>query len=209
MDLLTDAPTAEITNRVAESAIRVFDLAGLWDDAQIDEIDMEPFLFKGLVLRERDFRDQVKAYEWQQHAGHHVALFCSTDAIVPTWAWMLIGSKLEGVAASVTHGRRADVSREFYARALAQVDWSAYDDAIVVIKGCGSAVVPTSAYVEATQQMMRVARKLMYGEPCSSVPLWRKPKAKPAMRTTAQVGTLKPMPFATDGDTCDPATGVC
>lgn len=209
MDLLTDTPPTEITNRVAESAIEVFDLAGLWDGAQIDEIDLEPFLFKGLVLRERDFRDQVKAYDWQQHAGHHIALFCSTDAIVPTWAWMLIGSKLEGVAASVTHGRRADVSREFYARALDQVDWSAYDDAIVVIKGCGSAVVPTSAYVEATQRLMRVARKLMYGEPCSSVPLWRKPKAKTAMRTTAQVAPLKPLPFATSGDACDPVTGLC
>ncbi len=209
MDLLTDTPPTEITNRVAESAIEVFDLAGLWDGAQIDEIDLEPFLFKGLVLRERDFREHVKAYDWQQHAGHHIALFCSTDAIVPTWAWMLIGSKLEGVAASVTHGRRADVSREFYARALDQVDWSAYDDAIVVIKGCGSAVVPTSAYVKATQQLMRVARKLMYGEPCSSVPLWRKPKAKPAMRTTAQVAPLKPLPFAASGDACDPVTGLC
>ncbi len=209
MDLLTDLPPAPVTNRVAESAIEVFDLAGLWHDAPIDEIDLEPFLYKGLVLRERDFRDQLKAYDWQQHAGHHVALFCSTDAIVPTWAWMLIGSKLEGVAASVTHGHRADLSREFYARALDRVDWSAYDDAIVVIKGCGSAVVPASAYVEATQRLMRVARKLMYGEPCSSVPLWRKPKAQPAMRTTAQVTALKPILFAADGDACDPATGLC
>ncbi len=209
MDLLTDTPPAEITNRVAESAIKVFDLASLWIDAPIDEIDLESFLYKGLVLRERDFRDQIKAYDWHHHAGHHVALFCSTDAIVPTWAWMLIGSKLEGVAVNVTHGRKADVSREFYIRALANVDWSAYDDAIVVIKGCGSTVVPTGAYVEATQHLMRVARKLMYGEPCSSVPLWRKPKAGPAMRTTAQVGAFKPLPFAASGDACDPATGVC
>jgi hypothetical protein len=210
MDLLADTPAAPLTNRVAESAIEVFDLAGLWDGAPVDEVDLEPFLFKGLVLRERDFRDQVKAYDWQQHAGHHVALFCSTDAIVPTWAWMLIGSKLEGVAASVTHGRAADVSREFYARALGRVDWQRYADGIVVIKGCGSAVVPTSAYVEATQRLMGVARKLMYGEPCSSVPLWRKPKAAPAMRTTAQVKPLKALPFAApSGDACDPETGAC
>jgi hypothetical protein len=207
MDLLTDAPLeGEITNRVAD-AIDVFDLAALWSEAGVDEIDLEAFLYRGLIVREREFRDAVKAYDWQQHAGRHVALFCSTDAVVPTWAWMLIGVKLQDVAASVTHGRTADARHIFFARALDRVDWSVYADRIVVIKGCGSSVVPTSAYVEATQRLMGVARKLMYGEPCSSVPLWRKPKAAPAGPTAARLSAVTP--FAPNGAACDPSTGTC
>ena len=169
----------EIINRVAESEIEVYNLDALWDGAPVVELDIEPFLVEGLILREKVFREHVKAHDWAQYAGKHVAVYCSAAAIVPTWAYMLIASKLEGLARSMAFGRQEDLVRDHFTRVLAAEDWSRYQDRIVVVKGCGTGTVPVSAYVGAMQQLQRVARKLMYGEPCSSVPLWRRPKPKP------------------------------
>lgn len=176
----------EIVNRVAESDIVVYNLEDLWDGKPVVEFDLAPFLVEGLVLREKPFREAVKAHDWSQYDGQHVAVFCSTDAIIPTWAAMLVASKLTGRAASVASGRTADLLRDHFTRALAAEDWSRFEDGIVVIKGCGSKVVPANAYLLATRQLQGVARKLMYGEPCSSVPLWRKPKAEGANASTAK-----------------------
>ena len=185
-----------IVNRVAESDIEVFDLAALWDGGAVAELDLAPFLVEGLILREKDFREHVKAHDWSAYDDQHVAIFCSADAIVPVWAYMLIASKLAGRARSVTYGRRADLLREHFARALDAVDWGRYEGAIVVVKGCGNAVVPESAYVGAMLRLQAVARKLMYGEPCSSVPLWRRPKAEAeaAPRAAAVARPILPSP---------------
>lgn len=166
-----------IVNRVAESEIEVYNLDALWDGAPVVEVDIEPFLVEGLILREKVFREHVKAHDWAQYADQHVAVYCSADAIVPTWAYMLLASKLDGVARSVAFGRKEDLLRDYFTRALDAEDWSVYQDRIVVVKGCGTGTVPVSAYMEAMQRLQRVARKLMYGEPCSSVPLWRRSKA--------------------------------
>ena len=174
----------EIVNRVAESDIRTYALDALWDGAPVAELDLAPWLVRGLVLREREFRQHVKDHDWSGHAGQHVAVHCSTDAIVPTWAFMLVASRLEGVARSVAFGREADLLRDHFVRALGREDFEAYRDQIVVVKGCGSRVVPTAAYLDAMQRLQRVARKVMYGEPCSSVPLWRRP-AEAAERPAA------------------------
>lgn len=174
MDDLTD----DLTNRVAQSDITVFNLADLWDDAPVAELDIEPFLVQGLMLKEEPFREAVKDYDFSQHEGEHVAVYCSTDAIVPTWGYMLLASKLEGIARSVAFGREADLMRDYYIRALEAVDWTQYAGNPVVIKGCGGDTVPDVAYLIATQKLQGVARKLMYGEPCSSVPLWRRPQKK-------------------------------
>lgn len=165
-----------LENSVADSEIEVFNLADLWDDRPVTEFDIRPFLEEGLMLKEKPFREAVSEHDWDQYEDEHVALYCSTDAIVPTWAYMLIASKLKDVAASTTFGRADDLRREYYVRALNDVDWSAFEDRPIVIKGCGSDVVPEMAYVMATQKLQEVARKLMYGEPCSSVPLWRRPQ---------------------------------
>jgi hypothetical protein len=167
-----------IVNRVAESDIIVYNLEELWDGRQVAELDLEPFLVEGMILREVPFREMVKEHDWQQYENRHVAVFCSTDAIVPTWAYMLVTSKLAGIAASVAFGRMADLMRDHFTRALEAEDWSRFADRPVVIKGCASRVVPPNAYLLATQKLQQVAGKLMYGEPCSSVPLWRKPKAE-------------------------------
>jgi hypothetical protein len=172
-----------IVNKVAESDIVVYNLEALWDELPVAELDLAPFLYKGLVLREKEFREQVKVHDWQQYAQQHVAVFCSTDAIIPTWASMLIASKLAGVAYSVAFGKREDLLRDYFVRALEQEDWSVYRDRIVVIKGCASKLVPLDAYLIATQKLQAVVSKLMYGEPCSSVPLWRRPAEKPERST--------------------------
>ncbi|MDX1532163.1 MAG: DUF2480 family protein [Rhodothermales bacterium] len=167
-----------IVNRVAESDIVVYNLEELWDGREVVEFDLAPLLFEGLILREKDFRAAVKAHDWAPYEGKHVAVYCSTDAIVPTWASMLVASKLTGRAASVAAGRTADLLRDHFTRALAAEDWSRFRDRPVVIKGCGSRVVPPNAYLLATEKLQGVAKKLMYGEPCSSVPLWRRPRPK-------------------------------
>jgi len=183
-----------IVNRVAESDVVVYNLEDLWDEKPVVELDLAPFLYKGLVLREKEFRAAVKEHDWQQYRDAHVAVFCSTDAIIPTWAPMLVATKLEGVARSVAYGRKEDLVRDHFVRALEREDWSQYADQIVVVKGCASKIVPTDAYLLATQKLQGVARKLMYGEPCSSVPLWRKPAARPEAGGAARpVGAVKPV----------------
>ncbi|MFO8233387.1 MAG: DUF2480 family protein [Longimonas sp.] len=182
MDDLTD----NLTNRVAQSEITVYNLADLWDDAPVTELDIEPFLVQGLMLKEEPFRKAVTDYDFSQHEDEHVAIHCSTDAIVPTWGYMLLASKLEGVARSVAFGHRNDLVRDYYVRALEAEDWSQYADKPVVIKGCGGDTVPEVAYLIATQKLQGVARKLMYGEPCSSVPLWRRPKKEKKPAGTAK-----------------------
>lgn len=167
-----------IRNRVAESDIQIFNLEELWDGAPVRELDLEPFLVEGLVLREREFRQRVKDYDWAQFEGARLAVFCSTDAIIPTWAFMLIAARVKGVVLSVAPGRTGDIIRDHFTRALNDVDWEKYRGRNVVIKGCGSKMVPTSAYVAATLRLQDVAGKLMYGEPCSSVPLWRRPQER-------------------------------
>ncbi len=166
-----------IVNKVANSGIETFNLEEVWDGEEVTSFDIASFLEHGLILREKPFRQHVRDQDWQALAGQHVALQCSTDAIVPVWAYMLIATRLDGIAASVTLGDEQELIRQQFAERLEQLDWTRYADKIVVVKGCGSGLVPESAYVAAVQRLQRVARKLMFGEPCSSVPLWRRPAA--------------------------------
>jgi hypothetical protein len=181
-----------IRNRVAESDIEVYNLEELWDGREIIELDLEPFLVEGLVLREIPFREAVKEHDWHQYEDKHVAVFCSTDAIIPTWAYMLIASKVAHLAVSVALGRTADLLRDHFTRALEDEDWGRYEGKPVVIKGCGSRVVPPNAYLVATRKLQEVAGKLMYGEPCSSVPLWRKSKAPKSVAADTRPAATKP-----------------
>ncbi|NNE68739.1 MAG: DUF2480 family protein [Rhodothermales bacterium] len=167
--------TAPIVNKVAASGIQVLDLAEL-APSDIGLIDLEQFLFGGLILKEKHFRQEVREHDWEAYRDQHVGLICSVDTIVPVWAYMLISSTLEGIAASVTVGDEAAVRREAFLRAFDHYDWNRHQDRIVVVKGCGTSNVPESAFVQCMNHLQRVASKVMYGEPCSSVPLWRRPK---------------------------------
>ncbi|GAB5536431.1 MAG: DUF2480 family protein [Rubricoccaceae bacterium] len=175
MEISTPSADPQLVNRVAESAIETLDLAAFVEP--IAAFDLAPLLYKGLVLREREFRQALKETDWRAYADQHVAVFCSTDALIPTWAYMLVASKLDGIASSVGAGTEADVRRDRLARALETHDWSVYADKPIVLKGCGNDLVSPDAFIRATTALKGVASKLMYGEPCSSVPVWRKPKA--------------------------------
>ena len=163
----------ELVNRVAKSGIVVYNLEDLWDGCPVRTLDIAPFLDQGLIVREELFRSRVGDYDWQQFDGTHVAVNCSSDALIPSWAWMLVTSRLTG-ARSVELGTAEDTVRAWFTRALADEDWSRYEGRIVVVKGCGASIVPESAYATAMTRLMTVARKVMYGEPCSNVPLWRR-----------------------------------
>ena len=168
-----------IQNKVAESGIQVLDLERFLSVAPVSGVDLASFLAGGFLLREMDFRQQVKDTDWTVYQGHHVGIYCSTDAIIPTWAFMLVASQLDGVAASVTSSTESALSEQLLLAGIDAHDWSEFEDRIVVLKGCGTGRVTPAAYVRATAHLQRVARKLMYGEPCSSVPIWRRPASRP------------------------------
>ena len=165
-----------IVNKVANSGIQVVDLASLIPANPVRIVDLEPFLFGGLILREKHFRQEVKAVDWDAFQGADVGIICSVDTIVPTWAYMLISSRLHGIAASITAGDEETVRRERFRRSADQYDWTQHKDRIVVVKGCGTSEVPDAAFVQAMTKLQSVAAKVMFGEPCSSVPIWRRPK---------------------------------
>ena len=166
-----------IVNKVAESDLVVFDLEEFWDGREVASFDLAPLLFKGLILKEKDFRQAIRELDTSEFADKHVAATCSTDAIIPTWAYMVVVAKLSPVAASVGFGTPEEVVRELISVVLASHDWSAYQDRNVIVKGCPSDVIPTAAYMDAVAALQAVASKIMYGEACSSVPIWKRPSA--------------------------------
>ena len=166
----------EIINRVTGSSLIVFNLEDYFPEFEVAEIDLSSILFQGQILREKDVRDFVKHHDWNQYLNKHLALHCSADAIVPTWAFMLIGIAVQPFAASVVFGNRDALMTQLFKNALSGVDWEKYRNEKVVIKGCGDRKVPESAFLEVASRLRPVATSIMYGEPCSTVPLYRKPK---------------------------------
>jgi len=165
-----------IVNKVAESGIITLDLAGyIPQDEDIVFFDLKPFLFREMILREKDYRAALQLHDWQQYAGKNVAVQCSVDAIVPVWAYMLAAAYLQPVAASVYFGSIEELKKELLLKRITAIDTSEYADKRVVIKGCGDTPIPDSAYVAITQHLRPVAKSLMYGEPCSTVPIYKKP----------------------------------
>jgi Protein of unknown function (DUF2480) len=180
-----------IVNRVAESEIEVFDLESLWDGKDVVTLDLKPFLYEGLILREKPFRTMVREHDWSEYTDRHVAITSPPDTIIPTWAFMLLASRLEPHAATVTVGPEETAIERIFSRALAAFDFEVYRDAIVVVKGCGSGLVPATTYADAMMALQQVARKLMYGEPCSSVALWRRPAVTGAGDVTPAGGQTR------------------
>jgi hypothetical protein len=163
-----------IVNRVAQSGLVSFDLADLYPQGERILYDIKDNLFHGLILREKDFREFVKAHDWSQYAGKHVAITCSADAIVPTWAYMLLASKMAPYAANIVFGDLEALETSLFQKALAQFDLERFRDERIVIKGCGDTQIPTSAFVEITTRLTAIAKSIMYGEPCSTVPVFKR-----------------------------------
>lgn len=164
----------EIVNRVANSALQVFDLEDYFPEGPRFTIDVSQWLYEGLVLREKDFREQLKNYDWETYKDGFVALSCSTDAIVPAWAFMLITAYLEPVVQKVFWGTIPQMEVALYQELLQNLDYSSYQDKPVIIKGCSKKPVPQEVYVLATQKLMPIAKSIMFGEACSAVPVYKR-----------------------------------
>lgn len=171
--LNTDDP---IINRVASSALVTFNLEDYFQPGGRTLVDIKPWLFHEIVLKEKEFREHVKNHDWQQYQNQFVALHCSADAIIPTWAFMLVSLSLQPYATQVVFGDLQALEIQLFLQSLQRVDWQQYQNAKVVIKGCSKVEVPVAIYVEATNQLRPWAASIMFGEPCSTVPLFKKTK---------------------------------
>jgi hypothetical protein len=140
------------------------------------ELDISEYLFKGLLLKEKEFRKSMKEVNWATYEEKIVCVFCQTDAIVPTWAYMLISTYLHPFAKEVYHGNAKDFIKQYYSEVIRQKDWSDHKNGLYVIKGCSDKPVPVSAYMDLTRALQPYARSIMYGEPCSTVPIYKRPK---------------------------------
>jgi len=163
-----------IVNKVSQSGILTFNLEEYFDSSPRIIFDIKQCLFMGLILKEKDFREFIKTHDWLQYQSKNVSIICSADAIVPTWAYMLIASKLNGIANYFIFGNLEMLENALFQKALASVNIEDYRDKKMVIKGCGNLPVPTYAYVEITRLFLPVASSIMYGEPCSTVPVFKK-----------------------------------
>ncbi len=168
--------SGEIVNKVKQSdKLVTIDLQKYFDSTPRAELDLKQFLFKGMILKENDFREQLEEFDWSQFEGQYVGIYCSTDAIISKWAYMLVGQYLASHAKESFEGRMDDMLYELYRRKLEEVDWASYKDKFVILKGCSSKEkpVPESIYLYATQKLVPHVKKLMYGEACSNVPVYR------------------------------------
>ncbi|MRI00988.1 DUF2480 family protein [Kriegella sp. EG-1] len=164
----------EIVNRVAQSKLITFDLEDYYLEGVRKTIDIKDWLYEGIVVREKEFREYIANHNWNQYQDAYVALFCSTDAIVPGWAFMLIAAHIQPFAKRVVKGNLEALENLLYQEILQSLDFSDYKDKMVIIKGCSSKPVPANAYIQATSYLRPVAKSLMYGEACSAVPLFKR-----------------------------------
>ena len=164
----------EIINKVANSGLVTFNLEDYYKKGERKTFDISPFLFEGIIVREKEFRKSVKEFDWSVFDNNYVALHCSTDAIVPSWAFMLVSLSIVPFAKQVVHGSLEDLERELFAEELAQVSYKDYEGQRVIIKGCSQYPVPELAYTIVAQRLLPYVKSLMFGEACSTVPLFKR-----------------------------------
>ena len=164
----------QIINKVASSALVSLDLEEYYPKEEVLGFDLKPLLFMELILKEKEFRQSLLETDWQQYAGKIVAVYCSTDAIIPIWAYMLVASYLQPLAKDVIFGTPEKAKEAVLIRNIASINPSSFQDQRVVVKGCGELPIGESAYLEITKTLRPVAKSIMYGEPCSTVPIYKK-----------------------------------
>jgi len=161
-------------NKVAASGLVTLNLEEYYPAGERLVYDIKDNLFHGLMLREKDFREFIKTQDWTQYTGKNVAVICSADAIVPTWAYMLLANRMKPYVNEVVFGNLDVLEAVLFTKALSKIDINAFANERVVIKGCGDIAVPTAAYVELTNLLTPVVKSIMYGEPCSTVPVYKR-----------------------------------
>lgn len=166
----------EIVNKVQKSGLITLDLKNFYTEGERVHYDIKENLFQGMILREKDFRDFVKTHDWSQYQDKYVAVFCSEEAIIPMWAYMLFVSQCAPYAKKVIVGTPEQLEQSIFEDNLHHFDPTVYQDARIVIKGCGDKPIPPYAYGELTRLLQPVVKNLMFGEPCSTVPVYKKPR---------------------------------
>jgi len=164
----------EIINRVANSKLVTIDLEDYYPEGERVLFDIKDWLFEGLVLREKDFREKIKNFDWSQYQNYYVALTCSTDAIIPAWAFMLLTVNLEPFVEKVIIGDLEALETSIYQDIINQLVTSEFNDKPIIIKGCSNKPVPVNAYTMLINKLKPIAKSIMYGEACSSVPLFKR-----------------------------------
>ena len=161
-------------NKVAQSGLITLDPASFYPQGERVVYDIKDNLFMELILREKDFREFVKGHEWAQYQDKNVAITCSADAVVPAWAYMLLANKMAPYASEIVFGDAGVLETVLFLKGIATLDVEQYRDQRIVIKGCGDIDVPVSAYVELTKKLTPVVKSMMFGEPCSTVPIYKR-----------------------------------
>ena len=166
-----------LVNRVANSGLVTIDLEAFYPEGAVVGFDLKDHLFMGLILKEKEFREALKAHDWAQYAGKNLAVYCSADAIIPMWAYMLVAAHAAAHARDVALCTPDQFVETAYLKTLATLDPNDYAGKRLVIKGCSDKPVPPSAYLEITRRLQPVAQSILFGEPCSTVPVFKKGKA--------------------------------
>jgi Protein of unknown function (DUF2480) len=165
-----------IINKVANSGLIMLNLEDYLPKGERVLYDLKQNLFMNLILREKDFREFIKEHNWEQYSGKFVAITCTEDVLIPTWAYMLLTTKLKPFAKKIVFGNLEKLEESLFDEVLNKINISAFENGKIVIKGCSKEAVPLAAYLKITDLLMPVAQSIMFGEPCSTVPLYKKPK---------------------------------
>lgn len=163
-----------IVNKVAQSGLITLDLEAYLPKGGMITFDLKDHLFMGLILKEKDFREALKNLDWAAYKDKYIAVTCSVDAIIPVWAYMLVANYLQPVAKEIYIGTEAEMNKHLVLKNIAAINLDEYKDQRIVVKGCGEVPIDNYAYAEITKLLTPVAKSIMYGEPCSTVPIYKK-----------------------------------
>jgi hypothetical protein len=167
-----------IINKVAESGLITLELENYFPEDEITLFDLKDYLFMELILKEKDYREALKNKDWNIYQNKIVAICCSTDAIIPLWAYMLAVTYLQPYAKEIVYGKESEVLDILLLRNIQKIDLNKFEGKRLVVKGCGEKKIPESAYIEITKILRPVAKSIMFGEPCSTVPIYKTQKSE-------------------------------
>lgn len=162
-----------LVNRVASSGLITIDLGDFFPENEVMSFELSPYLYKGMVLKEKDFRESITHLDCAKFKNQIVAVYCNADALIPMWAYMLVAAKLKDIATKVYYGNTTEAEHQYVIEKINQINPETYKNTRVVVKGCGNKTVPEAAFLAISQKLLPLVKSLMYGEACSSVPIYK------------------------------------